>query len=295
QVDAHPIALQPELHWREDMMRHQERLLPVVGPHLDRKSAGQKHPVVDFLFEYYRFRPSLLMKWSPGLGVKLENGAEEFGGRKHFSQSGPDCAVHVDGLTPARQASTRWVLELLQETQARPPLLGCHGLHEWAMVYRSPEVRHEATRLRVSPDTLQGVVEAGPLMCTHHDAFRFFTSDARPLNRHQPAPGTVHELEQPGCLHANMDVYRWAMKRYPWVPSALIADSFLLALEIRELDMRASPYDLSELGYAPIPIEEESGRAEYRRLQLDFFRRTLPLRDRLIDAYAKIIAACQTS
>jgi hypothetical protein len=276
------------------VIHHQERLLPIVGPHLSRKSAGQKHPVIDFLFEYYRFRPSTLLKWSPGLGVRLENGAADFGGQKHFGQFGRHSAVHVGGLTPARLASSQWVLDLLRSTQARQPLLGCHGLHEWAMVYRSSEVRHQATPLRVSRGTLEEVVDASPILCTHYDAFRFFTSDAQPLNHHQPAPGTVHELEQPGCLHANMDVYRWAMKRYPWVPSELIADSFLLALEIRELDMRASPYDLSDLGYAPIPIEEESGRAEYRRLQAEFFRRTLPLRGRLIDAYTRIVEAGQT-
>jgi hypothetical protein len=33
------------------------------------------------------------------------------------------------------------------------------------------------------------------------------------------------------------------------------------------LDMRASPYDLSALGYEPVRIETPSGRAEYVRQQ----------------------------
>jgi hypothetical protein len=46
--------------------------------------------------------------------------------------------------------------------------------------------------------------------------------------------------------------------------------------------MRAGPYDLSALGYAPVPIETQAGRAEYARAQAEFARRAAPLRDRLI-------------
>ena len=31
-------------------------------------SRGERHPVDDFLFEYYPNRPSLLRRWHPGLG-----------------------------------------------------------------------------------------------------------------------------------------------------------------------------------------------------------------------------------
>jgi hypothetical protein len=34
--------------------------------------------------------------------------------------------------------------------------------------------------------------------------------------------------------------------------------------------MRASPYDLRELGYEPIPVETPEGRADYVRRQRDF-------------------------
>ena len=52
-------------------------------------------------------------------------------------------------------------------------------------------------------------------------------------------------------------------------------------LEGRELDMRASPYDLQEHGYAPIRIETEDGRKEYQQLQQQYAERTRELRQEL--------------
>jgi hypothetical protein len=68
----------------------------------------------------------------------------------------------------------------------------------------------------------------------------------------------------------------------PYAPADLVADCFELALDIRSLDMRASPYDLASLGYAPVRIETATGRAEYRREQAGFTERAQPLRTRLI-------------
>ncbi len=81
-----------------------------------------------------------------------------------------------------------------------------------------------------------------------------------------------------------MDLYKWAMKLAPAVPSELTMDCFELAREIRELDMRASPYDLSALGYAPVPIETAAGRAEYAAAQRGFAERGQLLRARLLAA-----------
>ena len=55
-------------------------------------------------------------------------------------------------------------------------------------------------------------------------------------------------MEQPGCLHAAMDVYKWATKLGPLVPGDLLLDCFELAREIRRTDMQASPYDVSSYG-----------------------------------------------
>lgn len=63
-------------------------------------------------------------------------------------------------------------------------------------------------------------------------------------------------------------------------------DCFDLARDIRELDMRASPYDLTELGYTPVPIETPQGKAEYAAAQRGFAARGQALRDRLLAALA---------
>jgi hypothetical protein len=91
-------------------------------------------------------------------------------------------------------------------------------------------------------------------------------------------------MEQPGCLHATMDLYKWSYKLSPASPSDLTADCFDLAREVRELDMRAAPYDLRPLGYEPLKIETPSGRTKYVDAQRDFGARGQVLRLRLIDA-----------
>ena len=97
--------------------------------------------------------------------------------------------------------------------------------------------------------------------------------------------------EQPGCLHAGMDVYKWAHKMAPFTSADLVADCFALAREIRELDMRASPYDLTAWGYSPVTIETPSGKAEYVRAQRDFGTRATLLRQRLIAVADEVLRA----
>ena len=104
------------------------------------------------------------------------------------------------------------------------------------------------------------MVEAHPIRCSHFDAFRFFTPPAVDRNRLQYAQETASWSSR-SCLHAGMDLYKWAYKLSPATPGELVADCFELAVEIRELDMQASPYDLREHGYEPVAIEtpEEGG------------------------------------
>jgi hypothetical protein len=187
-------------------------------------------------------------------------------------------------MPESRRSFVAWLRGLLAAQQERPPFFGCSGWHEWAMVYRVPagQVRHSAWPLRYPPDEIASIVERASICCSHFDAFRFFTPAARPLNRLQPTREDVPRLEQRGCLHANMDLYKWASKLVPFAPSELVADCFELAWAIREVDMRASPYDVRSLGFAPIPVETADGRAEYERLQRLFTARGEPLRARLI-------------
>jgi hypothetical protein len=186
--------------------------------------------------------------------------------------------------TPERvRESAAWVARLLSSTASRQPQFGCFGLHEWAMVYRD-EPRHREWPLRLGDKGTADVVESGPLRCSHHDAFRFFTTAARPLNVLQPRREDQADFEQGGCLHANMDLYKWSYKLSPWVASELVGDCFDLARRVRALDMRASPYDFSALGYESVAVESEGGRAEYVREQRAFATEAAGLRDRLAAA-----------
>jgi len=96
--------------------------------------------------------------------------------------------------------------------------------------------------------------------------------------------------EQPGCLHANMDLTKWSMKLGPAVPGDLLLDCFELAGEIRLLDMQASPYDLSSLGERAVAIETREGKAEYVARQRDFAERADSLRSRLIRVCDALVA-----
>jgi hypothetical protein len=166
-------------------------------------------------------------------------------------------------------------------------------MHEWAMVYRlSPDdVRHRAWPLRLGGDGTDAVVEGHRLACSHFDAFRFFTDDARPLNTLQPGRDDRPAFEQPACLHAGMDLYKHAFRLSPMVGSDLVADCFELAREIRVLDMRASPYDLSGLGLTPVRVETADGKQEYAAAQQAFAERGGPLRSRLVAACERLLEA----
>lgn len=97
------------------------------------------------------------------------------------------------------------------------------------------------------------------------------------MNELQPTRETQLVLEQPACLHANMDVYKWAYKLLPLVDSTLVMDCFDLAWDARELDMRAAPYEIREWGYEPIPVETAEGKAEYVRIQRELSERSIGL------------------
>lgn len=255
-----------ESFWTQRRDSHRERVMTLIGPHLDRRAQGTSHPVVDFLFTYYRLRPGQLARWHPGFGIGLSGSeAEAYAQLSGYSRI--DGAVTVDPELPMRRRCTiEFVVGLLDATARRPANLSCFGLHEWAMVYRAEQPRHTAP-LRLGHDGTDAVVESMPLRCTHFDAFRFFTVPARPRNCAQLTRDMQQATEQPGCLHASMDLYKWCAKLLPLLDSDIVTDAFELAYSARELDMRASPYDLREFGYEPVCIETASGRAEYVRQQ----------------------------
>src|SRR5690606_32005373 len=139
------------------------------------------------LFSYYSFRPSWLRRWHPGIGRLLSGPqAETYLQNREYRKFPNGIGVDPAQFPLARRASVEWILTFLENCQNRPPRYNCFGLHEWAMVYRSEEIRHADYPLRLQAPELEKLVESLPICCSHFDAFRFFTPAARPLNRLQP-------------------------------------------------------------------------------------------------------------
>lgn len=296
-----PIRLPTVLaedQWLPLSRQHRERVQPFVDGFLARRSAGRKHPVEDFLFTYYSQKPGQLLRWHPGAGVVLTGPAAAERADWKFYRSltaaelaaaeldGGATAVMVDraAFGEARGSAVDFTRLLLSRTAGRRPSLGCFGMHEWAMAYKSETngIRHDYLQLRLGAQGTDELVEKSRIRCTHIDAFRFYTPEAVPLNELTPTRETQTDLEQPGCLHANMDLYKWTYKLVPLLPSDLVMDCFELSWRIREMDMRASPYDLQDWGYAPIPVETPAGRSTYAGAQRDFSEESQQLRARIL-------------
>ncbi|MBF6469263.1 3-methyladenine DNA glycosylase [Nocardia beijingensis] len=289
--------------WRAAAAAHRARLDGLVGPYLERRAQGSPHPVIDFLFTYYGHKPAQLRRWHPGYGLGLADAAEYQGARGyHRVGARPDAesdaeerAADVYTADPAylekRRDTLAFVADLLRATASRPAQLACFGLHEWAMVYRTDDIRHQKVPLRLGRAGTDAVVDSMSLRCTHFDAYRFFTPDAVGRNAEPLTRADQLHREQPGCLHANMDLYKWGFKLVPLISSQLLLDCFALACAARELDMRASPYDLSALGYEPVRIETPAGRAEYVRAQSALAQRAAELRRTFLGVCDDLLAS----
>lgn len=282
--------------WRSRAAAHAARVDVYVEPHQQRRAAGAAHPVHDFLFTYYSFRPAQLRRWHPGFGVGLAGGGEEYGRLKGYRVDADVATVDVDHVT-AQRPLVESLHALLTATAARAPQLGCFGLHEWAMVYRTgeDETRHADWPLRLGSAGTDRVVESHRIACSHFDAYRFFTEPARPRNTLSPGRNDRAAFEQPGCLHAGLDLYKHAFRLSPMICSDLVADCFELAWDIREVDMRAAPYDLADLGVEPIRIETAEGKAEYSALQRTFAERGAPLRGRLVAECERLLSPTEVA
>ncbi|KAG8469315.1 hypothetical protein KFE25_007833 [Diacronema lutheri] len=306
-------------------------------------------PLRNFVFQYYHLKPSQLRVWCPGPDVAMRGvTSADFG--KLVPHERWARAVHGSAtLYPAEAAPEQQrvamtsALAVLRAAAGREPHLLCHGLHEWAMLYHPasaaaagvpPPPRHQGgLPLRVSQAELNACVESLPLRCTHFDAFRFFAPEARPLNREGPlSRARQAALEQPGCVHATMDLFKWALRALPFIDAALVPETLALALKARVLDMRASPYDLgawdahaasarafppaaaggamtsttrtrggrtlaplSVEHLAPIRIESRDGRDEYRAYQLALYEESRPVRAAMIAQYENFFAAADST
>jgi len=294
-----------------------------------RMHAVRANPVYNFLHTYYRYSAEELKLYSEGLNAVLEVGktskerenkggyeeeaAEEEARRllhqkytlhrcSHEDKGEDGEAYFAELVVPSvhtRGADTLMPLisarEILQNTQSRDRWLGCFGFHEWAMLYKGGDKRHqEQLPLRVSQDVIDAVVETeGSLKCTHFDAWRFFKKEAQPLNIIHP----MHRLEQnkyeqPGCVHATMDLFKYAYSIYPFCSSSLLRKTLALAIEARKIDMRASPYDVSAFAIgAPLCVDTLEGRRLYVKEQECLANAAYPIRAELIKVYDELLAS----
>ncbi|MFT7520935.1 MAG: hypothetical protein ACI9MC_003086 [Kiritimatiellia bacterium] len=277
-----------EAQWTTRRAAHRDRHEPFVREQVERRNRGRRDPTMDFLFEYYSYPPSRFLRWSPGFGVMLQGvGAERFLENPRWRRHALGVYLSLDRARQ-RSRALRWIHELLAATAARTPMFACFGMHEWALVH-DRELMHPTFELRVSRDQIAEQLHRTGLRCTHYDAFRFFSDSGKALNEHALSAQHMLLLEQPGCVHTNMDLYRWAWKLAPWVASEIVGEAFELACEARRFDSAMSPYDLRSTGVQPLCIETDEGRKAYVAAQVRIWEAGVPVRQRLIDAYAAVL------
>lgn len=275
-------TLQPE-EYLARIREHERRAAPWADARAARRARGEYHPVWDFLFEYYPVRPSHLKRWHPGVGVTLAHAAETVQASWRDYTTTPEGSVYLDLdlFLQHRRHDMEMVRRLLRAVDTRPAHFDCFGMHEWAMVYKTDAPRHDLP-LRLGTEGTNEVVESHQIKCTHYDAFRFFTPAARPLNLTVLTRESQPDNDQAGCVHVNMDLYKWALKLGPLVPGELFLDCFELAAKARRLDMEASPYDCRALGFDVVAVETPEGKAEYVARQRSLSQAAAPLRARLV-------------
>lgn len=281
------------LDWRKTSDQYTHKVKLWTDSYRSKKTLGVKHPVHDFLFSYYSYPMGKLETWHPGLGVSLDLAGDEPPralSDKYYRKIDGSIFLDPTLMPQKRIPKLRWIQELLNTTKNRTANFSCFGLHEWAMVYETDDARHrESAPLRLSQQQTNQVLEARTIRCSHYDAYRFFSPTAHSLNRLKPEINNRNEHEQPGCLHTNMDLYKWCYKAMPWISSDLLWECFLLAKDIREVDMRASPYDLTEYKLSPIKIETKEGREEYESFQRGFTAKAAPIRQQLIEKLEQVL------
>ena len=194
--------------------------------------------------------------------------------------------------------------DLLMNTASRAPFFGCFGYHEWAMLYSGRNkglseplpLHQKEVPLRVTQDVIDDVVETMGLRCTHYDAYRFFHPSVQPLNIVHPLTRTNQiEHEQSGCVHAAMDLFKYAYTIYPFISSSLLRACVNVALTARKLDMRASPYDTTNVLYCgpPICVETLEGRNQYQEEQKSLALEATIIREQLIQGYNLVLSKLQ--
>ena len=280
------VKVLPAAEWRPLADAHAARVDAFVEPHLARRAEQVKHPVHDFLFTYYSHRPAQLRRWHPGFGVALEDAAEHAGLKGYDSRrSRRSRSARRETRSPCpppRRVAAPAAPPAAHPADAPRPVAprssaasGCTS-GRWCTAPRStaPATTGRCGSARRAPTPSSSRTGSAARTSTPSASS---PPPARPLNTLQPGRDDRPAFEQPGCLHAGMDLYKHAFRLTPMIPSDLVADCFELARDIRVLDMRAAPYDLADLGFEPVRIETPEGKAAYVEAQRAFAERGAPL------------------
>lgn len=272
-----------------------------------RQHLVKDHPIYNFLHTYYRYSVEHINYFSPGMNIILEDVIREdmskYISNECIEMKSQNQVMYSSEIFMKSKKNKDAVLKyykILLETSMREPHFGCFGLHEWAMLYSGrmnniidPLPKHQPQlQLRVSQQEIDDIVESGLLTCTHFDAWRFFHPASQTMNHIASLDRSKQaEYEQPGCIHATMDLFKYAYTIYPMISSQLLLQCFMCAVSARIIDMRASPYDVSSFDEckSPIFIESVEGKKEYIQLQEELYLRAVPLRLQLLQVYQNIL------
>src|SRR5690625_5841283 len=115
--DPHQTQLRkilPAVIWTGMQESHQQRLKSLIEPYLEKRSRRARDPVLDFLFEYYTFRPTHLYRWSPGIGVGLEcNDSNQLPGIRELTLLEGVAWLDMDLFTNKRARLIIWILMVI--------------------------------------------------------------------------------------------------------------------------------------------------------------------------------------
>ena len=241
---------------------------------------GVAHPVEDFLFTYYSYRPASLRRWHPGLGVELDRRAsrafERRRGLRSLHAGRRDARPGADVRRTGRIRS-RWIRRPARAPPPRAPPDARHASActngPWSTARPADEVRHAAYPLRLgAAGNRRGGGDAPHHAAATSTRFASSPSRARPLNVLQPtreSPARPRATRLPARR-------RWTSTSGPtscarsrhrsWWPTASRWPA-----RFRVVDMRAAPYDLQlSLGVEPIRIETPEGKGAYVTAQRSF-------------------------
>eukprot|EP01041_Mallomonas_annulata_P005090 gene5090-10186_t len=312
--------------WHSAATDHRQIITDLLYPSNDlpekqRHHLIATHPIYNFMHRYYRFSANDLKKYSPGLGVTFEtpistDTSDSNLFHPRFLQHDPisETSTYIP-FNISHTGIHGWPTllrsyDILTSTLKNKANYRCFGFHEWAMLYSGNSNKNnnenkeiiikkhqENLNLRISQEIINNVVESNQLYCTHFDAWRFFHKDAQILNHYNPIERNTQSLyEQPACIHANMDLFKYAYQAYPLISSRLLLKTLKLAIKARIIDMRASPYDVSQYTECNphIEVEVEAGRKVYIHEQEKLASQGYDIRRELIEEYELIFNGVQT-